>query len=212
MKLYDAALSPSPRRVRIFLAEKGIDVPREEIDTRRMAQFEPDYLARSPVPVVPMLELDDGTRIVESVAICRYFEALHPTPALFGREPREQAVVEMWHRRAELEGYLNVRDALRNSNPRFENRALPGVRDGVPQIPALVQRSLAGLARFFQTLEEALAAGGAWLAGAAYSIADITTLVTLDFAQLVNVTVDHATHPQLAHWYEQASARPSAKA
>lgn len=212
MKLYDSPTAPSPRRVRVFLAEKGIEVKRVEVDLRRMAQFDEAYAGRSPVAAVPMLELDDGTCIVESIAICRYFEALQPEPALFGRDAREQALVEMWSRRAEFEGYLHVRDALRNSHPRFEDRGLPGVREGVPQIPALVQRALAGLRAFLDLLEARFATGTPWLAGDAYSVADITALVTLDFAQLVNVALDDRTHPHLARWYERASARPSALA
>lgn len=117
MRLYDMTLAPNPRRVRIFLAEKGIEVPRVEIDIQKGENLEPDYLAINPRGVVPTLVLDDGTILDESIAICRYFEALQPEPNLFGRDPLEIARVEAWQRRIEFEGLFNIAAAFRNSRP-----------------------------------------------------------------------------------------------
>lgn len=140
MKLYDFALAPSPRRVRMFLAEKGVDIPTVQINTREREQFSDSYRDLNASCVVPTLELDDGTCIGESVAICRYIEGTHPEPPLMGRDPKEAAVIEMWSRRAEIEGYLAAAEAVRNAAPMFEDRGLPGVTGGVPQIPALIAR------------------------------------------------------------------------
>ncbi len=104
MKLYDFELAPNPRRVRIFLAEKGVTIPLVEVNTRQKQQFAPEFAKLNPFCTVPVLELDDGTCIGDSVAICRYIEVLHPEPPLMGRDAREQAIIEMWDRRAELEG------------------------------------------------------------------------------------------------------------
>ena len=122
MKLYEFSLAPGPRRVRIFIAEKGIEIPSVQINTRERQQFTDEYRAVNPNCVVPTLVLDDGTCLGETVAICRYLEETHPEPNLMGRDAREKAVIEMWNRQAELEGYLAAVDAVRNSAPMFEGR------------------------------------------------------------------------------------------
>lgn len=209
MKLYDYALAPSPRRVRIFLAEKGITVPTEEVDLRAGAQLTEEFRRVNPQCVVPFLLLDEGNGIGESMAICRYFEALHPEPALFGRTPLEQGLVEQWSRRAEFEGYLAAGEAFRNAVPGFAGRALPGAFPW-PQIPALVERGKARVAHFFQTLDARLA-GSRHLAGESYSVADITALVTVDFAGWSKLLIpEELTHAR--RWYAEVSARPSARA
>lgn len=209
MKLYDYPAAPSPRRVRIFLAEKGIEVPTEEVDLRAGKQLTEEFRRLNPQCVVPYLVLDDGTGICESLAICRYFEALHPEPALFGATPLEQAMVEMWSRRAELEGYLAVGEAFRNATPGFKGRALPGP-DGYEQIPALVERGRARTLRFFDLLDERLA-DSAFLAGERFSVADITALVTVDFARWIKLELPE-THANARRWYDAVTARPSAAA
>ena len=131
MKLYEFSLAPGPRRVRMFIAEKGIEIPSVQINTRERQQFTDEYRAVNPNCVVPTLVLDDGTCLGESVAICRYLEETHPEPNLMGRDAKEKAVIEMWNRQAELEGYLAAVDALRNSAPMFEGRGVAGVTGGV---------------------------------------------------------------------------------
>lgn len=209
MKLYDFAKAPSPRRVRIFLAEKGVQVPMQQIDLRAGEQFSDDYCAINPQCEVPFLVLDDGTGIGEVNAICRYFEASHPEPALFGRGAKEQALVAMWDHRVEKEGLSSIRDVLRNSLPAFEGRALPG-RAKVPQIADLAERGRSCLLQFFEDMDGRLA-DCAYLAGDSFSIADITGQVCVDFAGWVKIGIPEE-HKQLSRWYQSVSARPSAKA
>jgi len=210
VKLYDFRHSPSPRRVRIFLAEKDLAVPTVTVDLYGREQFLPAFKAINPDCTLPLLELDDGTTIGESVAICRYFEEIRPDPPLFGRDPRERALVEMWNRRVEFNGYLRAVDVMRNGNERFADRGLPGVERGVPQIPALVERGRAALDRFYDRLDGELATRP-FIAGEDFSIADITGLVTIDFA----TRAGHPLAPGRTHlerWYQAVKARRSAGA
>lgn len=210
MILYDYQGAPSPRRVRIFLAEKGIVVPTQQVDLAAGAQFDEAFSRINPAHQVPALVLDDGTLIAESVAICRYFEALQPDPPLFGATPAEQGAVEMWHREVEFNGLLHCRDAFRNKVAGMAGRALPGTQDEVAQIPDLVDRAAAGLARFFRRLDERLG-DSTWLAGDRYSIADIGALVMVDFATRLKLGPG-PDQKGVARWYAAASSRPSAAA
>jgi glutathione S-transferase len=209
MKLYDFTLAPNPRRVRMFLAEKGIDVPLVQVNTREREQFADSFRKLNPYCQVPLLELDDGTCIAESVAICRYFEDIQPEPRLMGRDAKDKAVVEMWNRRAEINGFAAAGEAARNALPLFADRGLSGVEGGVPQIPALVERGKQSLQRFFQRLDQRLAQSR-YLAGEAFTIADITAFVTIEFAKRVEVEPPAAL-AHLGRWYREVAARPSAK-
>lgn len=210
MKLYDMTLAPNPRRVRIFLAEKGISVPMEQVDIEKGENLAPAYLAVNPRGVVPTLVLDDGTILDESIAICRYFEALVPEPDLFGRTPLEIARIEAWQRRIEFEGMFNVAAAFRNSRPAFATRAAPGAGPPTAQIPALAERGLL-LARTFLDMLDARLAESPFVAGDRYTVADITAIVTLDFARWVGLRVEDA-HPNLAAYRARMKARPSTAA
>ena len=210
MKLYDFTIAPNPKRVRMFLSEKNISVETVQINVRERAQFADSYRKVNPFSVVPALELDDGTVICESVAICRYFEEVSPRPALFGEGPLERAQVEMWNRRAELLGYLPAADAVRNSAPLFEGRGVPGVTGGVPQIPALADRSRSVLDRFFRIVDPHLA-DNEFLAGAKLSIADITGYIAIWFAARADISVPHDCE-NVIRWYDEIAARPSADA
>ena len=210
MKLYDFKLAPNPRRVRMFLAEKGIDMPMEQINTREGEQFSEAFRAINPRGTVPALVLDDGTVLTESVAICRYFEETNPEPALFGRTPAEKAVVENWNRRAEIEGMMSVGDALRNSLPMFADRGLAGAPDGVPQIPALVERGKAMLLRWLGHLDKRLGETK-FLAGDAFSVADITAFISLETAKRVEFEVPEE-FANVRRWLADVAARPSAQA
>jgi glutathione S-transferase len=209
MKFYDCASAPSPRRVRIFLAEKGIAVPTVQVDLRHGEQFGEAFRQINPDCTVPVLELDDGTRIADAVAICVYFEASQPQPPLIGHDPRMRALVTAAQRRAERDGFHAAMEAFRNFTPGLKGRALPGAHD-YEQIPALAERGRARLLRFFETMDAELA-GRAFVCGADYSIADITTLVTVDFAKAVKLPIPERC-PHLRRWHETVSARPSAKA
>ena len=209
MKFYDCSTAPSPRRARIFLAEKGIAVPTVQVDLRNGEQLTESFRRINPDCTVPVLELDDGTRIADAIGICVYFEATYPQPPLMGESAEEKAVVTAWQRISERNGFYAVMDALRNSTPGLKSRALPGP-DGYEQIPALAERGRARIARFFEQMDTRLAQSE-FIAGARYSIADITTLVSVDFARWVKLPVpEHCAH--LRRWHEQVSARPSAKA
>ncbi len=210
MKLYDFALAPNPRRVRMFLAEKGIKVPTEQINTREKGQFSEAFLKINPRGTIPTLVLDDGTTLTESVSICRYFEDLHPEPALFGRDAKERAVIDMWNRRMEIEGYAPAGDVIRNSLEMFEDRAIAGIPSGVPQIPALVDRGPQSFARFLDRLDERLGESQ-FIAGDQLSIADQTAFITIDFAKRGELEVPE-TAANILRWQGEMAARPSASA
>jgi glutathione S-transferase len=211
MRLFDFALAPNPRRVRMFLAEKSVEIPLVQINTRKREQFEESFHAINPQNAVPVLELDDGTCIAESVAICRYIEELHPEPPLMGTDAKSKAIVEMWNRQVELVGYVAASEAVRNALPMFEDRGLSGVPGGVPQIPALVERGKQTLGRFFGMLDRQLA-GNPFVAGEVFSIADITAFVTIEFAKRVDVAIPGSGAENVVRWHGEIASRPSAAA
>ncbi len=210
MKLYDFALAPNPRRVRMFLAEKGMTIPSVQVNTREAEQFADDFKRVNPRSIVPALELDDGTCIAESVAICRYIEEIQPDPPLFGRDPREKALVEMWNRHAEFDGFGAVGEMVRNGAPMFADRGLAGLPGGEPQIPALVERGKRTMDRFMHYLNSHLE-GSAFIVGDNLSIADITAFIAVEFSQRANYQVpDDCAH--VKRWHGEIAARPSAAA
>ena len=211
MRLHDADWAPSPRRVRIYLAEKGISVERRAVDLRGGEMMGEAYRVENPFAAVPVLELDDGELIPESAAICRYFETLHPEPPLFGGgDARAVARIESWTRRIEHDGYAAAVNVLRNARPAFVDRPLPGAWPPMAQIPALAERGRLMWEVFVQTLDRQLGATE-WVAGDGFSFADITLLVTVDFAAAARLAVPEGCGA-LARWHRAASARPSAAA
>lgn len=206
MKYYDFPLAPNPRRVNLFVLEKDLRIDTVEINLRAGAQFEPDFLGRNPQAMVPCLELDDGSMLGETMAICRYLEALHPEPNLFGLNAREIGDIEYWNRRAELEGFLPAADALRNEGERFHDRAVAGPRN-YPQIPELVARGKARAADFLAILDDHLATRD-YVAAGRFSMADINAWVTVEFAARVRVEPAEG-HTALRRWYAALAARPA---
>ena len=204
MKLYTSHRAPNPRRVRWVMAEKGIeDVELVEIDIMVGEHKTPEYRTRVGVPHVPALELDDGTTVSESVAICRYLEALHPEPNLFGRDAREQAVIEMWTRRCEFYLANPIMLSVRHSHP-----ALAALE--AAQMPQLADYNRVAAEKFMKTLDRRLA-DHEFLASDRFTIADIVAVVGLDFARLIKYRPpEELTH--LARWLEAGRARPAAKA
>jgi glutathione S-transferase len=202
VKLYDSATAPNPRRVRIFLAEKGIQVPTVQVDLAKQENRGPEFRAKNPLGQVPVLELDDGTHIAESVAICRYFEETQPEPALFGRGAKERAQVEMWQRRMELELAQQVFFCFQNTHDFFKGR--------LPQVPefGLVARRRAEAAIGFL---DSVLAERRFVAGERYSIADITAQVGIDFGRVVKIR-PAPEHVNVARWHGELASRPSAKA
>ena len=204
MKLYTSYRAPNPRRVRWVMAEKGIDdVQLVEIDIMSGEHKTADYRGRVGVPHVPALELDDGVTISESVAICRYLEALYPEPNLFGHDAREQAVVEMWTRRCEFYLANPIMLNVRHSHP-----ALAVLE--ATQVPQVAEYNRLGAERFMKTLDRHLA-DHEFIAVDRFTIADIVGAVGLDFARMVKYRPpEEFTH--LARWLEACRARPAAKA
>jgi glutathione S-transferase len=202
MKMYDFTLAPSPRRVRIFLAEKGIAVPLVQVDIMKNANRAPEFYKKNPSGSLPVLELDDGSCIAESVAICRYFEELQPDPPLFGVGARERAMVEMWNRRIELEIFAPVGHVWSHLSEIAKGRGRRIPEFGEIQKRAAIDR-LAWLDGNLGPRE--------FLAGGTFSIADITTLCMIDFARTVDIRIQ-PDQTNLARWYRAVSARPSAKA
>lgn len=203
MKLYDGGRAPNPRRVRIFLAEKGIEVPQVPVDMGAMAHRSAELTSRNPLQRLPVLELDDGTVITESVAICRYFEELHPQPPLFGEGAVGRAQVEMWQRRMELNLLLSVGQAFRHIHPAMKEWE-------VPQIAEWGEANKPKALEFLNLLDRELE-GRAFIAGEAYSIADITGLVAIDFMKPARIALPEAC-VNVRRWYETVSQRPSAGA
>lgn len=203
MKLYDFRRAPNPRRVRIYLAEKSITVPMEQIDLGAMQHKMAAYTAINPLQRVPALMLDDGTVIAESVAICRYFEALNPSPPMFGTDATEQAMVEMWSRRLEQHLYFPVSQTFRHLHPAM--KALE-----VPQIAAWGEANKLRVSEFLPILDRRLETSS-FTGGERYSVADITALVAIDFMKPAGLTVP-PEHRNIARWHAEVSARPSARA
>jgi glutathione S-transferase len=211
MKLYDCHMAPNPRRLRMFLAEKGIDVPKVEINIVDGENLQPAFLAINPRGLLPTLELDDGTRVDEVMAICRYFEELYPWRPLLGRTAVERALVESFQRKAEFDGMIAGSEVFRNTHEKFAARSIPGGGGmPIPAIPALVERGRQTLARFFDWLEESVAESG-FIVGDQLTMADITALCAVDFVAWVDIRIP-AGHSATARWYAALSARPSAAA
>jgi glutathione S-transferase len=202
MKLYDSKVAPNPRRVRIFLAEKGIEVPTVQVDIGSGENRKPPYIDKNPLGGTPMLELDDGTCIAETVAICRYFEATQPNPPLMGTDARDQAVVEMWQRRMELELFRYVTGCFQNTHDFFKGR--------IEQIPAFGEVCRKTARARLAWLDRDLA-NRPFIAGARYTLADITALCALDFGRVVDIRIA-PEQKNLLRWYASVSSRPSAKA
>ena len=209
MRLFDFDRAPNPRRVRIFLAEKQLQIPRVNVDLFRREQLSPAFLAINPGGTVPVLETDDGTCLTECVAICRYLEFLQPEPRLFGSSPRQEALTLMWTNIVENDGLAAVAEVLRNLSPGFRNHVFPGPV-AYPQIPALVDRGRRRTEQFFDRVEQQLL-GQQYLAGGEFSFADISLFVTTDFAGWVDID-PRQTRPGLRRWYERVSGRPSERA
>jgi glutathione S-transferase len=203
MKLYDAARAPNPRRVRVFLAEKGIAVPLQPVDLGALQHKSAGFAQINPLQRVPVLLLDDGTTIAESIAICRYFEELYPDPPLFGRGARELAQVEMWNRRLELNLLFPVAHVFRHTHPAME--ALE-----VPQVPAWAEANKPRIAEFLNLLDRELK-DRPFVAGDRYTVADITGFIAVDFMKPAKLNVPQE-YANVRRWHAEVSARPSASA
>jgi glutathione S-transferase len=203
MKIYEDARAPNPRRLRIFVAEKGLKIPTEQVDIFARKNRTPEMLAKNPAGGLPFVELDDGTHLAESVAICRYLEGLHPEPNLMGKDNREQAFIEMWNRRMELNLFAPVSRAFQHTSEIFKPilKQFPEYGETQREITRLQLQWL-----------DAQIGNKPFIAGDRFTVADITALVAVDFgAQLAGVQLDPSLK-NLARWHQSVSSRPSAKA
>jgi glutathione S-transferase len=203
MKILETRTAPNPRRVRIFLAEKGLSVPFEEMDMMKGALKTPEFTKLNKFQRVPVLVLDDGTSIAETMAICRYFEETNPEPALFGKGAKQRALVEMWNRRMELGLLFSVAQAFRHLHP-----AAAALE--VPQVAAWGEANKPRAQEVLQFMDEELGKRR-FVAGDDYSVADITALVAVDFARVARIQRPEGAK-NLDRWHQEVSARPSAKA
>lgn len=202
MKIYDTKTAPNPRRVRIFLAEKQIPMDYEQVDLAAGENLSDKMRKRNPMAKVPVLELDDGTCISESVAICRYFELLHPEPPLMGTSVLEQAQVEMWQRQVEFGLFMQVGLCFQHTSGYFKDRMTP--------VPEFGEEAGKNAGTFMSVLDRRLA-DSEFIAGNSFSIADITALCAIDFARVVKIRINDE-QPHLKRWHQAVSSRPSASA
>ena len=202
MKLYSSRQAPSPRRVRMYAAEKGIALTILEVDIATGATQAPAYRAVNPLGEVPTLELDDGTRITESLAICRYLEELQPEPNLFGRSPLERAIINGWIDRLMFRAYLPTTHVFRHAHPFWASR--------LRQVPEWAELQRGAVLAEFDALD-ALLATQAFVTGERFTMADIVAFTTVDFGRPSKLRVDE-TRPALLRWFAALGARPSARA
>lgn len=207
--LFHDAIAPSPRRVRIFIAEKGLTIPSRIIDLGKGEQLSADYLTKNPRGTVPTLQLDDGTCLWDTLAICEYLEAQYPDVPLLGRNAVEHAKVVMWYQRIEIDGFHAVAEVFRNASRTFKDRALPGTLT-LTQIPDLVPRGKLRMQQFYAEINDHLKSSSN-VAGDFYSLADIQLLCILDFAKGWGRLPIPEDSTALLAWHQQASARPSSK-
>lgn len=209
MKLYDCSTAPSPRRVRIFLAEKGVDIPLVPVNLREGEQLGEAFRKINPDCTVPVLELDDGMTISEIFAICQYLESQYPEPALMGRNSVEQAMVAMWNTKIEQNGIVALAEILRNRAKGMQDRALTGPIN-LAQIPQLVARGRTRAEAFFDRLDDQLE-NGAYVTGEQFSMADITAYVMVEFGEWSKIAIKDS-QTNLQRWYDAVSKRPGMRA
>lgn len=208
MKLYDYKMAPNPRRVRMFLAEKNISyvaagIEVVDVDIAKGETFSKSFRQMSPYGGLPVLELDDGELLTESMAINRYFEELYPEYPLMGTDARSKAIIEMWNRRIEMNLYSSIELAFRHSNPMW--------KAVITQVTEFAEVSAVNTDKNIHKLNKRLAES-TFIAGEQFSVADITALCAIDFAKVIKRRIDEEKHPHLARWHKQVSARSSAKA
>jgi len=206
LTLYDFEMAPSPRRARILLAEKGIAYTAIQVDLRQQEQLGDAFRAINPRCTVPALRLEDGGILTDNAGIAAYLEATYPEPPMMGRTALERAEVASWNARIEMEGFMAIAEALRNSAPAMKDRALTGAVN-YAQIPELAQRGLARAQQFFVELDAHLAERE-FIATEQFSLADITAVVALDFARVVRIKPGD-DHPNLMRWRKAMGERPS---
>lgn len=208
MKLYDWKGAPNPQRVMIFIREKCLDVEIINVGDPTEARLSADYLANNSHGLVPILELEDGTKIGEAMAICRYLESIYPDKCLLGSNPLDQAIVDMWERRADIEGLGAIADVFRNSHPAFVDRGLPGQTENIPQISDLVLRGHRRINWFFKKFDVQIGKN-IFITGDYFTVADITAFCATHFAIKVCKLEIPKSCENFRRWYESVASRPS---
>ncbi len=208
MKLYDWDFAPNCRRVRMYMYEKGIELPKKDVITPEI-KLNDGYADYYPHYMVPMLELDDGTQIGEALSIWIYLEEKYPTPPLMGVHPVEKAMISAWERRAYDEGIVGHAEIFRNSHPNFVDRGLPGHRLKIEQIPALIERGKHRVTHYYEKLEKQLATNN-FVVGDRFSVADINAVIVVDFGLALEMPVPDI-YPNIQSYYDRLKDRPSVK-
>ncbi|GAA6158844.1 glutathione S-transferase [Ruegeria sp. HU-ET01832] len=208
MLFYDCSTAPNPRRARMFIAEKGLEIETRDISIAKGEQMSNEFLAVNPNGTIPVLVTDEGTALTENLGIAAYLEARFPEPPLMGRTSDEKGLVLMWNSIVEQQGGAPVAEALRNTHPVFEGRAIPGPAN-YAQIPELAQRGIERVRRFLDMLEGRLAES-AYVAGPEFTLADISAFVFVDFARVIRMRIPQENKATQA-WFDKVAARPSAQ-
>ena len=205
MRLFQFDLAPASRRVAFFLKETGIKVPIVQLNVRDGDQFEEPFNSLNPFHCIPFLELEDGTTISESVAICRFLEETNATSKnLFGKTPQQRAIIEMWNRRLEIDGYIPLINGIRNKFERYEGKVLPGTRNDLPQVPAIAKRGIESSRILFDRLNAHLHMTS-YVAGDSLSIADITGYEVVQLAIAIEMNFDE--FEVVKAWHEKLDRR-----
>ena len=207
MLFYDCSTAPSPRRARMFIHEKGLDIETRKIDILKGEQLSPDFLKVNPRATVPVLVTDEGDVLTENAGIAAYLEARFPDVPLMGTTPVEKGNVLMWNAIVEFQGALPIAEALRNANPAMKGRAITGQKN-FDQIPELAERGMTRTAMFLDLLDERLRETP-YLAGENFTFADITAFVMVEFARVIRQRLGEE-HKAATNWYNRVKARPSA--
>ena len=205
MKLFDFGPAANAQRVQVFIREKGIEIPTEQLNVREGKQFLEPFASMNPFHCVPFLELDDGTVISESISICRYLEEIYPNPALFGATAVTRAIIDMWLRRFELDGFLPMLHAVRNHLENFKGRVIPGTRTDLPQAPDMVTRGIEMGKLFLERVEPHMAENE-FVVGSCFSVADITAFFTIKLTTPLKIDVN-SSYPGVAAWMDRVSKR-----
>lgn len=207
MIFYDCSTAPNPRRARMFIAEKGLEIETRDVSIAKGEQLSQEFLEVNPRGTIPVLVTDDGTVLAENLGIAAYLEAAFPEPPLMGASPEEKGLVLMWNAIVEQQGGMPIAEVLRNTNPHMKGRAIPGPQN-FEQIPELAERGRARVSLFFDQLEERLQQVP-YLAGETFTLADITGFVFVDFARVIRTRIPEGNAATL-DWFERIKARPSA--
>ena len=205
MKLFDFETAANAQRVQVFIREKDIEIPTEQLNVREGKQFLEPFTSMNPFHCVPFLELDDGTVISESISICRYLEEIYPNPALFGTTAETRAIIDMWLRRFELDGFIPMLHAVRNHVENFKGRVIPGTRTDLPQSPEMVARGIEMGKMFLERVEPHMA-DNEFVAGSRFSVADITAFFTVKLTRPLEIDIN-SSYPAVAAWMDRMSKR-----